>query len=109
MTNEAAVAEEFTAFTKEDIVYDDGCGECSENSDSPLAFVNREDPEYVIHETCYFDLIPRVQKEFIAIKDVPSGKLSAAERIGAAFDADIEEAYELEEGGIEADIPPSAS
>lgn len=103
VTRMAATTEEFTAFTREDIVYDDGCVECSPHeSDEPLAFVNREDPEYVIHESCLYKLHPRQRNFYIAIKDVPSGKLTAAEKvdamIGDSMDADEDdEEYELDE------------
>jgi len=92
--------EEFTAFTQEDVVYDDGCSECEKETGAPLAFVEREDPENVIHESCLFALKPREREAFIRIKDVPSGKPTAAEKvdamIGESLDADDEE-YQLDE------------
>jgi len=96
-----ATNEEFTAFTQEDIVYDDGCAECEKETKEPLAFVNREDSEYVIHEACLYKLKPRERAQFITIKDVPSGKPSASEKvdamIGESLDDADEEEYELNE------------
>lgn len=92
--------EEFTAFDKEDIVYDDGCipGEWECGKEDPLTYVNREDPEHVIHEACYYQLKPRQRAEFIAIKDVPSGEMTAAEKVEAAIgNALDEDEYELDE------------
>lgn len=92
--------EEFTAFTQEDIVYDDGCSECGDAKDEPLKYVHREEPDNVLHHSCLYDLKPRFRSEFIAIEDVPSGKLTAAEKvdamIGGSLDADDEE-YQLDE------------
>lgn len=90
----------FDAFTQEDVVYDNDCvQECGK--DEPLAYVNREDLEEVIHESCLFALKVRERETFIRIKDVPSGKLTAAEKvdalIGDSMDADDDEEYQLEE------------
>lgn len=89
--------EEFTAFTQEDIVYDDGCSECVDG-DAPLAYVNREEPDNVIHEKCLYNLRPRIRDEFIAIKDVPSGELTASEKVDAMVGESLDaEEYELDE------------
>jgi len=90
----------FDAFAQEDIVYDDGCGECDDTKNEPLKFVHREEPDNVIHESCLYNLVRRERENFIAIKDVPSGKPTAAEKvdamIGESLDADDEE-YQLDE------------
>lgn len=89
--------EEFTAFTQEDIVYDEDCvSECGK--DVPLAFVNREEPYLVIHESCLYQLKLRERDNWIAIKDVPSGKLTASEKVDAMVGESLDaEEYELDE------------
>lgn len=82
-------------FTQQDIVYDEDCAEeCGK--DEPLAFVNRDNPEDVIHESCLFALKPRARSEYIRIDKVPSGKPTAAEKVDAMIGDSLDEDEEIE-------------
>lgn len=101
-----ATENEFTRFHREDVVFDDGCSECGKETDAPLVYVNREDPEYVIHEECFYDLVRRERDNFIHLRDVPSGKLTASEKVDAMIGESLdEEEYELDEP-VEFDVLP---